>query len=111
MGLKHIVLPLLAAVSLGGCAGNPTSDVAKQCRDGLAVAYQELDFAKAKGFEGTVEYTKAAGLLTAAKVQQEFGKYPNCVEKVDRARAFIRLSAQPAPKRDVPVEEQGSKAR
>jgi hypothetical protein len=31
-------------------------------------------------------------LLTAAKVQFEFGKYPNCIEKVDRARAFIAKS-------------------
>ncbi|HUJ88078.1 MAG TPA: hypothetical protein VLX30_14610 [Burkholderiales bacterium] len=78
---------LLAAVA--GCAGNPDSSLAAQCEDGLRVAYRELDFAKASGFEGTVEYSKAAGLLTAAKVQQQFGKYPNCVDKVERARAYI----------------------
>jgi hypothetical protein len=75
-----------------GCAGNPNSPLARQCENGLSIAYKELDLAKAKGFDGTVEYSKAAGLLTAAKVQFEFGKYPNCVEKVDRARAFIARS-------------------
>ena len=75
-----------------GCASNPNSSLARQCENGLSVAYQELDFAKAKGFDGTVEYSKAAGLLTAAKVQFEFGKYPNCIEKVDRARAYIGKS-------------------
>jgi len=75
-----------------GCAGNPASSQAEQCASGLRVAYKELDFAKAKGFGGTVEYSKAAGLLTAAKVQQEFGKYPNCIDKVGRARAYIAKS-------------------
>lgn len=77
-----------------GCAGNPTSSQAAQCASGLRVAYKELDFAKASGFSGTVEYSKAAGLLTAAKIQQEFGKYPNCIEKVHRARAYIFKSRQ-----------------
>jgi hypothetical protein len=79
------------AVALG-CAGNPSSSLARQCEDGLNIAYKEIDFAKAKGLGGSVEYSKAAGLLTAAKVQFEFGKYPNCIEKVDRARAFITRS-------------------
>jgi len=48
--------------------------------------------AKAKGFDGTVEYTKAASLLGAAKIQFEFGKYPNCIDKVQRARAYIAKS-------------------
>ena len=75
-----------------GCAGNPNSSLARQCENGLSIAYQELDFAKAKCLDGSVVYSKAAGLLTAAKVQFEFGKYPNCIEKVDRARAFITRS-------------------
>ena len=84
---------LMVCLSLGaGCAGNPTSSQAQQCENGLSAAYRELDFARAKGFDGTVEYSKAAGLLTAAKVQFEFGKYPNCIEKVGRARAFIARS-------------------
>ena len=75
-----------------GCAGDPGSSQARQCENGIGIAYKELDFAKAKGLDGTVEYSKAAGLLTAAKVQFEFGKYPNCIDKVDRARAFIGRS-------------------
>jgi len=89
---------LVAAVMIcslfvvAGCAGNPNSSLARQCENGLSVAYKELDFAKAKGFGGTVDYSKAASLLTAAKVQLEFGKYPNCIDKVDRARAYIAKS-------------------
>lgn len=82
------VLTLVLAVT-AGCAGNPNSSLAKQCENGLDVAYKELDFAKANGFGGTVEYSKAASLLGAAKIQSEFGKYPNCIDKVQRARAYI----------------------
>jgi hypothetical protein len=75
-----------------GCAGNPNSYQAQQCSDGLSTAYQELDYANTNGFSGTVEYTKAASLLGAAKIQKEFGKYPNCIDKVQRARAYIKAS-------------------
>ncbi len=61
-------------------------------KSGLNVAYEQLDFAKAKGFSGTVDWTKAASLLSAASIQQEFGKYPNCVDKVRRARYYIEQS-------------------
>lgn len=56
------------------------------------MAYEQLDFAKAKGFSGTVDWTKGASLLSAASIQQEFGKYPNCVDKVRRARYYIEQS-------------------
>jgi hypothetical protein len=84
-----ITTSILLLAAAAGCAGNPNSSRADQCEGGLKAAYRELDLAKANGFEGTVEYSKAAGLLTAAKVQQEFGKYPNCIDKVQRARAYI----------------------
>ncbi len=84
-----VIVSTLLLAATAGCAGSPTSSLADQCESGLKVAYRELDFAKANGFEGTVEYSKAAGLLTAAKVQQQFGKYPNCIDKVERARAYI----------------------
>ena len=79
-------------IVVAGCAGNPNSSLAKQCDNGLTMAYKELDYANTKGFGGTVEYTKAASLLGAAKIQSEFGKYPNCIEKVNRARAYIKKS-------------------
>jgi hypothetical protein len=75
-----------------GCAGNPNSSLADQCYSGLKSAYSELDYAKANGLDGTLEYSKAASLLGAAKVQYEFGKYPNCIDKVNRARVYITRS-------------------
>lgn len=91
MRSKFILLALFITV-ISACAGNPNSPIALSCERGLKIAYQELDLAKARGFSGTVEYTKAASLLGAAKIQYEFGKYPNCVDKVERARAYIKKS-------------------
>ena len=78
---------------VAACPGGPKDiELARQCKSGLKVAYQELDFAKANGLSGTVDWTKAASLLSAASIQQEFGKYPNCVDKVRRARYYIEQS-------------------
>ena len=91
--MKKISLTLLFLVFLiTGCVTNPSSSLARQCHEGLKIANKELDFAKAKGFSGTVEYSKAATLLTGAAIQYEFGKYPNCINKVKRARRFIKNS-------------------
>ena len=84
-------LTLVAALT-AGCAGDPNSSQAARCDEGLRVAHKELDTAKANGFDGTVEVTKAASLLGAAKIQDEFGKYPNCINKVQRARAYLAKS-------------------
>lgn len=93
MKLRFILI-LLFVVMVSACASDPTSSLARQCDEGLKIAFKELDLASAKGFGGTWEYTKASGLLTAAKIQYEFGKYPNCVDKVKRARFFIKQSKE-----------------
>ncbi len=81
------------AALMGACPGPPKDvNTAEKCRDGLENAYDELDFAKAKGFGGTVAWTQAASLLSAASIQKEFGKYPNCVDKIRRARYYIQQS-------------------
>lgn len=83
------------ALVLSACPGPPADvELAEQCKRGLDAAFAELDLAKANGFSGTVAWTKAASLLSAASVQKEFGKYPNCVDKVRRARYYIQQSQQ-----------------
>lgn len=81
---------LLTLLVLAACRGDPDGALAHQCSNGLDTAYGELTAAETEGFGGTVDWSKAASLLTAAKVQYEFEKYPNCIDKVDRARAYIR---------------------
>ncbi len=83
---------LLSIFVVAGCQTNPSSESARQCWEGIKLAKQELNFAKTQGFSGTVEYTKAATLITGASIQYEFGKYPNCIGKIKRARQFIKNS-------------------
>ncbi len=81
----------LTLMLLAACTGVPkSSGSGQQCRRGLDTAYEELRSAEANGLGGTVEWTKAASLLGAAKVQYEFEHYPNCIEKVNRARVYIK---------------------
>lgn len=97
MSLKFIgsTFVLVALTALVGCSSEPYRPALEaQCRSGLHTAYDELSFAKANGFGGTVDYTKAAALLSAAKIQQQFDEYDNCVEKVETARRYIRESWQ-----------------
>ncbi len=84
-----ICLPLIALL-LAGCAGKTV--YRDTCANQLDAAWQELDLAKAEGFAGTVSYSKALSLLTAAKTQQQFEAYKGCTSKAERARFYIRES-------------------
>jgi len=92
MNYRMGIITLTAVILNTGCAGNPESSLASQCENGLKHGYKELDYAKAHGVRSSIALTKAASLLVAASTQAEFGKYPNCIEKVKRARAYIRTS-------------------
>ena len=88
--MKHwICLPLLA-VALTGCAGKTV--YRDTCANQLDAAWKELSIAEAEGFAGTVSYSKAHSLLTAAKTQQQFEAYEGCTSKAERARFYIRES-------------------
>lgn len=91
--MKKLTYIFLAAIFvIAGCDTNPKSASAKQCDWGIKKANEESKIAEAKGFSGALELTKAAGLIAAAAVQYEFGKYKNCNIKVKRARKFIKNS-------------------
>jgi hypothetical protein len=90
----YLLISAALSLSLGACAAKPRISQAQTCANGLDLAFAELEDAKAKGFSGTVSWTKAAGLLSAAKVQQQFDKYPNCIDKVNRASTYIRMAKQ-----------------
>jgi hypothetical protein len=87
-----LILPLML---LTACSGKVGTREAAECDAGLRIANKEMEDAKINGFGGALEITKAAGLLSAAVVQKTFEKYPNCIDKVQRARAFIREAQAP----------------
>jgi len=89
---------LLIAVSVAiimpiSCAGNP-KPYRNQCATELDLAWQELSIAGAEGFAGTVSYSKAFSLLTAAKTMQAVENFDNCYEHARDARYYINESRQ-----------------
>ncbi|MGZ7456840.1 hypothetical protein ACXPVS_08490 [Pseudomonas sp. Ma2-10] len=84
-----ICVPLIA-LALAGCAGKTA--YRDSCGSGLDTAWHELDLAKAEGFAGTVSYSKALSLLTAAKTQQQFEGFEGCTKKAGKAQFYIRES-------------------
>lgn len=83
------ILILAPLAVLAACTSGRTDDLKEACNSGIEAAEKELLDARAKGFRGGVDITQAASLIGAAKVQYEFKRYPNCVDKVKRARIHI----------------------
>lgn len=74
-------------------AGKSGLHAEEECKTTLQLANKELDEARVKGLAGSVYFSKAAGLIAGAKIQQEFGKYPNCLNKARRARLHLKRAA------------------
>jgi hypothetical protein len=81
----------LMILILAGCSQD-RGDVGlrNQCSAGLDAGYRELNRAEADGFSGALTWSKAASLLSVAKVQEQFEEYQNCVLKVQKARRYLR---------------------
>jgi len=81
---------LSAGLLISGCGGKITSPLGQQCSQEVRLANQELEDAKVKGLSGTVQWTKAAGLLAAANTQMQLERFESCLDKAQRARAYLR---------------------
>jgi len=90
--MKHhrfLLIATGAVALLAACSGRIATASAQQCSDTLKLAEAELDKAKADGLGEAVSITKAAGLIVAAATQKQFEKYEGCLDKAQRARAYI----------------------
>ena len=89
---KFLTASLLAAsiISLAACAGK--TQFRNACASEVDTAWNELSIAKADGFSGTVSYTKALSLITAARTMQAVENFDNCYNNAKSARFYIRES-------------------
>jgi len=85
-----ILTPLCLAILLSACAHTP--QYRSSCARESDKAWEELSIAKAKGFSGTVAYTKALSLLTAAKTMQTVENHDACYKDAKKAREYISQS-------------------
>ena len=82
-------IPVIASL-LAACAGDPADrGLGPSCAAGLEAASHDLGKAKAAGLANSVNWGKAASLISAAKVQQQFSEYQNCVIKTRKARHLL----------------------
>lgn len=58
------------------------------CAQELHGVFYGLDQAGINGVSGSLSWPQAPTLLSAAMVQQQLKKYPNCIDKVKRARFY-----------------------
>lgn len=88
--MRPLLMFLFIGFSLLGCQGK--SYKRESCGIQTDAAWKELSIAKAEGFAGTVSYSKALSLLTAAKTQQQFEAFEGCTRKAKKARFYIQES-------------------
>lgn len=88
--MKALFAVLAASLALAGCSGNTVNR--DNCASELNAAWHELDLAKAEGFAGTVSYSKALALISAAKTEQQVESYGGCLDKASKARFYIKES-------------------
>lgn len=95
MRMNHfmVVAAFVVLALLIGCAGNP-KPYRNECDIALEQAWQELSLAEAEGFAGTLSYSKALSLLTAAKTMQAVENFDNCYRHAQDAHYYINESRQ-----------------
>ncbi len=89
MKLKYLYISLLN-LTLMACSA--TDKGRSQCAINLDSAWKQLDIAKTEGFAGSVSYTKALSLLTAAKTEQQIETYDSCIKNAQKAQYYIKES-------------------
>jgi len=92
--LLRVTFVIGLATILTSCATVHSTRLAYRCHTKLETAHEELERAKAKGFSQSVSWTKAASLITSAKIQQQYEKYPTCINNSARALYYISRSSQ-----------------
>lgn len=80
---------LAAFLAIGCSQDRGDIGLGPTCAAELEAGYRELNRAEADGLSGTVRWTKAASLLAAAKVQEQFEEYQNCVLKARKAQQYL----------------------
>jgi len=88
--MYKFVFALTVVTILAGCSATQNGRAA--CAAKVDLAWERLNIAESDGFAGSVSYSKAAALLSAAKFQQTIERYDSCIDKANRSLSYIESS-------------------
>ena len=83
------ILAVVTLVLISGCMDSGDRGLGPACESGVSAAERELSIAKANSIGRAIDWAKAAGLIAAARTQQQFSEYQNCTLKAKKAREII----------------------
>jgi hypothetical protein len=86
---KFVVFVTLVALS--GCMEPGDRGQGPACESSLAAAERDLMAAKANSIGSVIDWAKAAVLIGAARSQQQFNEFQNCVIKAKKARQILSV--------------------
>ncbi len=89
---KVMLVTGIGAFLLQGCADAGDRGLGPLCESRLNAAESELSQAKANSVGKSIDWARAATLIAAARAQQQFDEFQNCVVKADNARRIIAES-------------------
>ena len=86
-----IMLVIITLITLTGCMDAGDRGLGPACQSNLVAAERDLKTAKANSIGTVINWARAATLIGAARTQQQFNEFQNCVIKAKKARKIISL--------------------
>jgi len=85
----HFMFATVMVAVLSGCMDAGDRGLGPACQSNLVAAQNALGRAKANKIGKAVDWARAATLIGAARTQQQFSEYQNCVLKARKARELL----------------------
>ncbi len=82
---------IITLITLTGCMDAGDRGLGPACQSNLVAAERDLKSAKANSIGTVINWARAATLIGAARTQQQFNEFQNCVIKAKKARKIISL--------------------
>ena len=88
-GYRNNFLAVVTLTFLAGCMDAGDVGLGPACEADLSAAERELTNAKTHNIGSAIGWAQAGTLIAAARTQQQFSEYENCVLKARKAREII----------------------
>ena len=84
-----LIASIITAGLLTGCMDAADRGLGPACESALQAAENDLKYARANSIGKAFHWTRAGALIAAARTQQQFSEYQNCVLKAESARRIL----------------------